>query len=36
MCPCADVLNFKYSDLEMFMLKLASELRDLIKNSNPF
>ena len=31
MCACADVLNFKYRDLEMFLLKLGSELQNLIK-----
>ena len=31
MCACADVLNFKYSDLKMFLLKLESELQNLIK-----
>ena len=27
----ADVLNFKYKDLKIFMLKLGSELQKLIK-----
>ena len=27
MCACADVLNFKYRDLKMFLLKLGSELQ---------
>ena len=31
MCACADVLNFKYRDLKMFLLKLGSELQNLIK-----
>ena len=25
MCACADVLNFKYRGLKMFLLKLKSE-----------
>ena len=33
MCTCADVLNFKYRDLKMFLLKLGSELQNLMKKS---
>ena len=32
MCACAHVWNFKYWDLKMFLLKLGSELQNLIKN----
>ena len=35
MCACADVLNFKYRDLKMFLLKLESELQNLIKKFQP-
>ena len=31
MCACADVLNFKYRDIKIFLLKLGSELQNLIK-----
>ena len=31
MCAWADVLNFKYRDLKMFLLKLGLELQNLIK-----
>ena len=31
MWACADVLNFKDRDLKMFLLKLGSELQNLIK-----
>ena len=31
MCACADILNFKYRGLKMFLLKLKSELQNLIK-----
>ena len=31
MCACADVLNFKYRDVKIFLLKLGSELQNLIK-----
>ena len=33
MCACADALNSKYSDLKMFILKLGSEMQNLIKKS---
>ena len=36
MCACADVLNFKYRDLKMFLLKLGSEFQNVIKNSYQF
>ena len=29
MCACADVSNFKYRDVKMFLLKLGSELPNL-------
>ena len=35
MCACADVLDFKYSDLKMFLLILGSELQNLIKKFQP-
>ena len=31
MCACADGLNFKYSDLKMFLLKPGSEVQSFIK-----
>ena len=31
MCACADVLNFNYRDLKMFILKLGSEMQNLVK-----
>ena len=31
MCACADGLDFKYSNLKMFLLKLGSELQYFIK-----
>ena len=30
-CACADVLDFKYRDVKMFLLKLWSELQSLVK-----
>ena len=35
MWACADVLNFQYRDLKMFLLKLGSELQNLIKKFQP-
>ena len=29
MCTCADVLNSKYRDLKIFLLKLGSERQNL-------
>ena len=31
MCACPDVSHFEYMDLKMFLLKLGSELQNLIK-----
>ena len=31
MYACADVLNFKYRELKMFLLKLGSEIQNLVK-----
>ena len=35
MCACADVSNFKYRNLKMFLVKLESELQNLIKKLQP-
>ena len=35
MYACADVLNFKHRDFKMFLLKLGSELQNLIKKFQP-
>ena len=35
MCACADNLNFEYSGLKIFLLKLGSELQNLIKKFQP-
>ena len=31
MCACADVSDFKFRDLKMFLFKLGTELQNLIK-----
>ena len=35
MCACADVLNFKYRNFKIFLLKLGSELQNFIKKFQP-
>ena len=35
MYACADVLNFKYKNPKMLLLKLGSELQNLIKKFQP-
>ena len=30
-CACADILSFKYRNVEIFLLKLGSELQSLIR-----
>ena len=35
MCACADVLDFKYKNLKIFLLQLGSELQNLIKKFQP-
>ena len=33
-CASADVSDFKYKDVKMFLLKLGPELKNLVKKSN--